>query len=97
MSLLLDAGELGVALIDDHVEQRVAHLLRRHLAQVLPFALAFEVAELYLFGFDRAVKRVEFEAGDLITIDADLLAPFIKETDPVGEGTDFRYFAGHDA
>ena len=42
IALLLDGGKLGVALVDDHVQQRVAHLLGRNLAQVLPFAPALE-------------------------------------------------------
>ena len=36
--LLLHAGEFGIALVDDHVDERVAHLLSRDLAQVLPLA-----------------------------------------------------------
>ena len=75
--------------------QRVAHLLGRNLAQVFPLALAFEVAELDLVGFDGAVKSVKIEAGDLVAIDADFLAPVVEEADPVREGSDFCYFAGH--
>ena len=66
IALLLDAGEFGVALVDDQVHQRIAHLLRGHLAQVLPLAAALEGAELDFIGFDGAVERVEFEVGDLV-------------------------------
>src|SRR3989442_1804205 len=95
MAFLLDAGEFGIALIDDHVEQGVAHLLRGYLTKVLPLAAALEVTELNLFGLDRAIERVELKLGDFITIDADLLAPLIEEADPVTEGSNFCYLAWH--
>src|SRR5437764_15491790 len=63
MPLLLYAGELSVALIDDHIQQRVAHLLGRNLTQVLPLAPAFEMAELDFFSFNCAKERVELEIG----------------------------------
>ena len=78
IALLLDAGKFGIALIDDHVHQRVAHLLRRHLAQVLPLIAAFIGTELDLFRFNRAVKRIEVEGFDVIFVDADFFAPFVE-------------------
>ena len=95
MALLFYTGEFSVALVDDHVEQGVAHLLRWDLAQVLPFALAFEMSELDFFGFDSAEEGVELEAGDFVAVDADFFPPFVEETNPVAEGSDFCYFAGH--
>src|SRR5438132_8603480 len=95
MALLLDAGEFGIALIDDHVEQGVAHLLSGYLTKVLPLAAAFEVAELNLISLDGAIERVELELGDLVAIDADLLAPLIEEADTITEGSDFCYLARH--
>ena len=95
VSLLLDAGKFGIALIDDHVQQGIAHLLRGNLAQVFPFALAFEMAELDFVGLNGAKQRVEFEAGNLIAIDANLFTPFVEESDPVRKCSDFCYFARH--
>jgi len=93
--LLLDAGEFGVALVDDHVEQGVAHLLRGNLAEVLPLAISLEVAELDFLGFDGSIESVEMEAGNLVTIDADFFAPFVEEALPLAEGSDFCDFAWH--
>ena len=76
--------------------QRVADLLRRHLAQVLPLVVALIVAELDLVGFDGAEERVEFEVFNLVAIDADLFAPFLEQADPFAEGPDSCYFPRHD-
>src|SRR5205807_6651190 len=75
MPLLLDAGEFRVALVNNHIEQGVAHLLRGYLTKVLPLAAAFEVAELNLISLDGALERFELELGDLVGIDADPVAP----------------------
>ena len=96
MALLFDAGEFCVALVHDHVEHCVAHLLGRNLAEVLPLATAFEGAELNFFGLDGAIQRVELERGDLVGVDTNLLAPIVEESDPITEGSDFCYFAGND-
>jgi hypothetical protein len=93
--LLLDRCELGVALVDDHVEKRIAHLLRWHLAQIFPLASALKGAELDLLGFNRPIESIEFETGNLIAIDADFLAPSVEEANPFTEGSDFCYFSGH--
>ncbi len=95
VALLLHAGKLGIALVDDHVHQGISHLLRRHLAQVFPLAAAFVVSELDVFRVDRAVQRIEFECLDICRIDADLFAPVVEETDPVTECSDFCYFTRH--
>ena len=65
VALLLHAGELRVALVDDHVHERVTHLLCRNLAQVLPFAASLVRAELDFFGIDGAVERVEVKRFDV--------------------------------
>src|SRR5258708_33468820 len=95
MTLLFAAGKLGVALINDHVQEGVAHVLRGHLAQVLPLGAAFVVTELDLIGLDCAKKRLEVEAPDVIVIDADLRAPIMQETNPITECSDFCYLAWH--
>src|SRR5579884_1246371 len=95
MPLLFNAGEFGVSLIHNHVHQSIAHLLSWNLPQVLPLAPAFVMAKLDLFGFDGAEKRLELKLLNLISIDADLLPPFVKETDPVTECSDFCNFARH--
>ena len=95
MALLLHGGKLGVTLVDDHVQQRIAHLLGGDLAKVLPLAASLVGAELDFVGLDGAVKRVEFEAGDLVAVDANFLAPLIKQTHPITEGSDFCNFAWH--
>src|ERR1700733_13990473 len=95
MPLLFDAGKLGVPLVDDQIHQRVAHLLRGHLSQVLPLAPAFECAKLDLVGLDRAIEGIELEASNLAVVDADLLAPVVKHADPIAKGSDFGYFSWH--
>src|SRR4030088_707125 len=95
VALLLHAGKFGVSLVDDHVHQRVAHLLCRHLPQILPFTAALVRSELNLFGVDRAIQRVKVEGINLSGIDANILAPVVKQTNPVTEGSDFCNFARH--
>src|SRR5437660_9631123 len=95
MALLLDRGKLSVALVDDHIQQCIAHLLRRNLAQVLPLVAAFVRAKLDFLSLDRSIERVELEAGDLVAIDADLLTPLIEETDPITKRPDFCNLAWH--
>ena len=57
--LLLVGSKLGVALIDDHVQHRVAHALIGDLAHLLPAPLALEVAEIDLRGRQLAVLGFE--------------------------------------
>ena len=95
ITLLFHAGKFGVALIDDHIHQRVAHLLCGHLPQVFPLAAAFVRSELNLFRIDRAVKRVKVEGINLSGIDANILSPVVEQADPVAEGSDFCNFPRH--
>ena len=95
VALLLHAGKFGVALIDDHVHERVPHLLRRNLAQVLPLVAALVGTELDLPGLDRAVERVEVERFDIVFVDANFLAPLVEQANPITEVSDFRDFAWH--
>src|ERR1700733_12091964 len=95
IALLLYARELGVALVDDHVHERIAHLLRGHLAEILPLAAAFVGAELDVVGFDGTVEGVEVEGLNVIFVDADFLAPLVEESFPFAEGSDFWYFSWH--
>ena len=93
--LLFDAGKFRVALVDNHVHQGVTHLLGGNLAEVLPLAAAFVVTKLDFFGFDSTEESVKFKAGNLVAIDANFFAPFVEQTHPVTEGSDFCYFAWH--
>src|SRR5207245_4553958 len=95
MPLLLDTGELSIALIDNQVHKCIAHLLRGHLTKVLPLSAAFEGAKLYLFGFDIAVQSIELEAGHLVAVDADFPAPLFEQADPGTEVSDSRNFSWH--
>src|ERR1700730_613799 len=95
IALLFHAGKFGVSLVDDHVHQRIAHLLRRHLPQIFPLAAAFVRSELNLFRIDRAVERVKVEGINLSGIDANILAPVVEQADPVAEGSDFCNFSRH--
>jgi hypothetical protein len=52
---------------------------------------------LDFLALDGAIERVEVEAGDLVTIDADLFSPLVEKSDPVTEGPDFGSFAWHDS
>src|SRR5580658_2501394 len=95
VALLLDAGKFSVPLVDDHVHERVPHLLGGNLAQILPLVAAFVGAELNLPGFDRSVERVEVESLDTVLVDADFLAPFVEYPDPLAKAADLCYFAWH--
>src|SRR5580692_6152635 len=95
ITLLLHAGKFGIALIDNHVHESVPHLLRGHLAQVLPLIAAFIRAELDLLGFDCTVKRIEVKGLNVIFVDANFFAPLIENPNPLAEASDFRYFAWH--
>ena len=55
MPLLLDTGELSIALVDNQVHECIAHLLRGHLTKVLPLSAAFEGPKLYFFSLNIAV------------------------------------------
>ena len=95
IALLLHAGKLGIALVDDHVHQRIAHLLGRNLPEVLPLALSLVRPELDLVGIDRAIQRVKVEGINLVGIDANILAPVVEQTNPVTERPNLRNFSRH--
>src|SRR5262245_4671251 len=94
-TLLLDAGKFGVALINDHVQKRIAHLLGCHLPQVLPLGSTLEMTELDLVVVDGTVERLELKLANLVLLDADLFAPIVEQTYPVAECADFGYLAWH--
>ena len=89
-ALLLHGSKFGISLVDDQVDQGVADLLRRDLAQVLPFLAALPVSELNVLGLDRAEQRVEVEAADIVVVYADLFAPVVEQADPIAEGPDLE-------
>src|SRR5208283_4544717 len=93
VALLLHARKLSVALVDDHIHERVAHLLRRDLAQVLPLLAALVRAELDVVGFDGAIERVEVKRLDVIAVNADFLAPLVEQPFPLTEASDFCNFS----
>src|SRR5262249_3610739 len=96
VALLLNAGKLGVTLVDDQVHQGIPHVLRGDLANVLPLAPAFVIAERDFFGFNGAVESVEVKIADVIVIDADFRAPLFEQSDPITERPDLHYFSRHD-
>src|SRR5436305_12145593 len=95
MTLLLTTGKLCVALIDDHIQQRIAHVLRRDLPQRLPLGTAFIVAKLDLVRINGAEERVKLEIVDLALVHAHLFAPIIEEPNPITECPDLEYFSWH--
>ena len=95
VALLLNTGKLGIALVDDHIHERIAHLLRGNLPQVLPLAAALIVPELDVFGLDCAVKRIELEGLDVRRVHPNLFAPVVEQPDPVTERPNFCYFSRH--
>src|SRR5207249_1713593 len=74
-----------------------ADLLRRHLAQVLPFFAALPMAELDIVGLDRAEQRVEVETTDLVVVHADLFTPVVEQPDPFAEIPDFECRNRHES
>ena len=63
IALLFDRRELGVTLIDDEVEQRVADALVGDVHHGGPFALALVMAELDVRDLGIAEFRVEGEGA----------------------------------
>jgi hypothetical protein len=85
-------SELGIALIDDHIQNGVAHALIGDLAHFFPAPVTFEVAEidfgrrqLAIFGFERIPRH---EALDQLAVKPDVVLPFFEEVDPVVERCD---------
>src|SRR6266403_1970456 len=95
-TLLLDGSKLGVALVDDQVDEGVADLLRRYLPQVFPFLASLPVAELDVVGLDGAEERVEVEAADLVVVHADLFTPVVEQPDPFAEVPDLECRNSHE-
>src|SRR5262249_32300191 len=95
-ALLLHAGKFSVALVDDQIHQRIAHVLCWDLAQVLPLAPAFVGAEMDFFGLNGAIEGVEMEILDLAMVHADFLAPLVEQAYPVTERSDFGHFTRHE-
>src|SRR6266849_3077705 len=84
-ALLLDGGEFGVALIDDEVEQGVAHALVGYADDLFPFGTALVGAK---FDFIRAGGPefgVKFVLGDFGVVHADVFLPDTEEVNPVIE------------
>ena len=87
--LLLDGGELGVALVDDEVQERVADLLLGDLRDPLPLPVPGEVAELDLVRLQVPVLRLELVVGKSGQTKVDVLLPGAESVDPVVESRDF--------
>src|SRR5882724_10782800 len=96
-ALLLDGCKLGVALVHDQVDESIADLLRRYLAQVLPLLASLPVAELDVVSLDGAEERIEVEAADLVVVHADLFAPVVEQSDPFAEVPDLECRNSHES
>src|SRR5438445_787141 len=83
--LLLHGGELGVALVDDQVEQRVADTLIRDVHHAGPLALAPVVTELDVRHLRVPELGVELEVAELTLGQADRVLPVAEVIDPVVE------------
>jgi hypothetical protein len=94
-ALLFVGRELGVALIDDHVEHRVAHPLIRNLSNALPPAVALEIAEVNFRRGQFSVLRFKAIAGHeavyQLPVEPDVAPPFLEHADPIVEGRYFRH------
>ena len=88
LSRLLDGAHLGVGLGDDQLQQLVADLLRRHVGEALPAALAGIAAEGD-FRLDR-VGELGAELDARIRDDADLPVPGARLIDPIVEDAHVR-------
>ena len=84
--------KLGVALKDDHIQDRIAHPLIGDLADFVPAPLAGELAKKDLVRRQGAVFSLELIAGhkalDQLAVQADVALPFLQQVDPVVEGGD---------
>ena len=87
--LLLDGRELGVALVDDQIEQRVADALIGDVHHGGPFTLALVVAELDVGHFRVAELGVELERAKRTLGEADRILPVFEVVDPVVEVVKF--------
>src|SRR5437899_6547782 len=83
--LLLHGGELGVALVDDQVEQRVADALIRDVHHAGPLALTAVVTELDVRHLRIPELGIELEVAELTLRQADRVLPVAEVVDPVVE------------
>ncbi len=90
MPLLLDRGELGVALHRDQILAGVADALVGNFENGLPLPLALEVAELDL-RVRVAEERGELVVADVIADHADLALPGIEVVAPILPRLDRRH------
>ena len=91
IALLLDGGELRIALIGDEVKQRIAHALIGNLQDGLPFRAAGVVAEFDVVAIDRAELHLEVVVAELRGIETDILLPLAEIVRPVVKCVDSRH------
>src|SRR5438552_18971988 len=89
IALLFDRRELGVTLIDDEVEQRVADALVGDVHHGRPFALPFVVAELDVRDFGVPKLCLEPVLAKIALRQADRVLPVFEVVDPVVEVVEF--------
>ena len=87
VSLLLDRGELGVALNGDHADQRIPHALVWDLKRTFPLGAASVVAELNHVASTLPVKlNGEVEIAHPFSVVADVVLPGLEVLNPVVPG-----------
>src|SRR6266568_898823 len=85
IALLLDRSKLGIALINDQVQQGVADALVRDVHHRRPLALAPVVPELDVRHLLVPELRLELEVADLALGQADRVLPVAEVVDPFVE------------
>ena len=85
VALLLHRGELGVALVDDEIEEGVADPLVGNMHDRRPLALAPVMAELDVGDLLFPELRLELEAAEIILLQPDRVLPVAEVVDPVVE------------
>ena len=92
VALLLGGSEFGIALVNDQMHQRIAHILGRKFQDFFPFSPALEFTELNFRMRRVGVDRIELVALGDRWIEADIFLPLAKEVHPIIEGCDsFRH------
>src|SRR6266853_1746571 len=84
-ALLLHRSELGVALVHDQIQERVADALVGDVHHRGPFALALVMAELDVGHFLLPEFRLEIELADLALRQPDRILPVAEVVDPFVE------------
>src|SRR2546425_356419 len=84
-ALLLDGSELGIALVDDEIEQRVADALIGDMHHRGPFVLPFVMPELDVGDLLLAELGLELEGAQLALGQPDRVLPVTEVVDPVVE------------